>query len=95
MRAPQLEQGRLSCIRSMSSKLNDGVWMADLWTPQLQQENNSFLMEFFASIKKQPGVSGNCATIVSDMRLWLQVITIADLADKDVFNISSEKLDGK
>ena len=52
-------------------------------------------MEVFCKLNAKTGTSDNRLRIVNEVRLWLRVITIAELADADGACISPEKLDGR
>ena len=62
--------------------------------PSLQRLHDSLIMETFASLWRQPGVSPRRLQIANEVRMWLRVVTIAELADEDGKHISPAKLNG-
>ena len=68
--------------------------MEDAWIPELQCVNDASLMTEFCKLKAKTGTNDNRLRIANEVRMWLRVITVAELADVDGTCISPEKLDG-
>merc|ERR1711966_406520 len=52
------------------------------------------LMEVFCKMRQQKGMNDNKLRQVNRVRIWLRVVTIAELADPDGACISPEKFTG-
>ena len=72
---------------------NTSIVVEDAWTPALQQANDDSLMERFCKLRSKNGTSDNRLRIANEVRMWLRVITVAELVDADGACISPEKLD--
>ena len=61
--------------------------------PELQRVNDVSLMKKFCELRTKTGTSDNRLRMANEVRMWLRVITVAELADADSACISPEKLD--
>lgn len=86
-----LTEGHISHIRERLRALEGGIWVEDTWSPSLQRRGDISLMERFLQIKASPA-KYRAANLV---RLWLRVITIAELADESGLRIPAERLNGE
>ena len=65
-------------LRRRLAEVNASLWIEDIWTPALQRDGDSSLMGAFTSI---PRVTAGVLRRANAVRLYLRVVTIADLAD--------------
>ena len=65
-------------IRSRLSEMDGQLWVEDAWQPSHQRVGDHSIMERFLKI---PGVTAGQLEKANEVRLYLRVITIADLAD--------------
>ena len=65
-------------LRSQLSDINASIWIEDVWRPQIHRENDEFIMDQFVRI---PGITRAELRQANAVRLYLRVITIADIAD--------------
>ena len=68
--------------------------MEDAWAPELQRVNDACLLEMFCKLRAKTGTSDNRLRIANEVRMWLRVITVAELADANGAYTSPKKLDG-
>ena len=67
-------------IRKRLDEMGGSMWIEDCWTPKLQREGDRSLMEVFISIS---WITKRMLEKVNEVRLYLRVVTIADLADEE------------
>ncbi len=67
------------------------LWIEKAWTPALQQVGDRALMDAFTSI---PGISRATLRQANAVRLYLRMVTLADLADVNGTYIPEDMLDG-
>ena len=88
------ETGWLLHIQQRLCDLNAHIEIEDAWTPLPQCLNDQSLMEVFCRMRQQKGTSDSKLHQVNRVRIWLRVITIAELANPDGACISPEKFTG-
>jgi hypothetical protein len=71
-------QGYLKSVRERLAEMDAGLWIEHAWTPPLQREGDASIMECFAAI---PNITIAQLRHANVVRLYLRVITIADLSD--------------
>ena len=59
------------------AQIGASLWIEDIWRPTLQRENNEFIMDRFTQI---PGITRAELRQANAVRLYMRVLTIADLA---------------
>ena len=69
-----------------------GIWVEDAWTPSLQREGDQSIMEAFTQLH---GITPRQLVKVNNVRLYLRVITIADLADEEGTHIRDNMMNGE
>ena len=79
-------------LRWRLATLDASLWIEEKWTPSLQREGDRALMEAFIEI---PRVSRSQLRQANAVRLFLRVITIADIADVAGKTIPAQKLTGE
>ena len=67
------------------------VWIENVWVPAHQRLKDASIMSRFAQVK---GATEHKLRIANECRLFLRVITIAELANVDGRFISPDRLDG-
>ena len=75
-RMDYVDQGLLASLQGRAREIKATMWIENVWAPKLQQENNGAIMERFSGI--QEATPGELKK-VNAVRLYLRVITIADL----------------
>ena len=90
---PYLEEGMISHLRERLNALNGGIWIENIWTPQLQREGDAPLMELFTKAKSKK-ITNRVLEEANLCRIYLRVITVAELADQNGREISPHKLNG-
>lgn len=65
-------------LRSALGQIGASLWIENLWTPHPQRINDTFLMNRFLMI---PRITKSALRQANEVRLFLRVLTIADLAD--------------
>lgn len=66
-------------IRRRLSEMDAAPWIEDKWTPRLQRQRDASLMEAFARLEWMTPLK---LERLNSVRLYLRVVTIADLADE-------------
>ena len=79
-------------FRQRLANINASLWIEDVWKPQPQREGDQFIMELFIRI---PGITAAELRRANAVRLYLRVLTIADLADSTGHFIPTDMLTGK
>lgn len=79
-------------LRARLHMMGATLWIEKAWTPALQRVGDRSLMEAFIAI---PGVSRANLRRANAVRLYLRVVTLADLADVNGTYIPADMLDGK
>ena len=67
-------------MRNRLAEIGGSLWVEKKWTPKLQREGDQSLMEQFIKI---PWITRSMLTRVNEVRIYLRVVTIADLADEE------------
>jgi hypothetical protein len=78
-------------IRSRLAALDASLWVEKAWSPPLQREGDESLMERFVQI---PNITRAELRRANAVRLYLRVVTIADLADVGGSYIPAGMLNG-
>ena len=78
--------------RKRLKEMNGKMWIEHQWTPTLQRSNDQALMKAFAKIR---GITTPKLEKANCCRLYLQIITISDLADERGASIPGDRIDGK
>jgi ribonuclease HI len=90
---PYLEPGQIKHIRERLTHLKGSIWIEKVWTPPLQRIGDQSLMAAFLKVRAS-GASLPRLQLANEYRMWLRVITVADMADYNGTRISPEKLNG-
>ena len=67
----------LMAVRERTAEIGATMWVEDLWVPKLQREGDESLMERFVMTR---GVTKTILRRANAVQMWLQVITIVDIA---------------
>ena len=86
-----LEQSYIIELRTRLHEMQASLWIEKKWTPALQRVGDHSLMEQFAQL---PGITRTALRQANAVRLYLRVVTIADLADVGGTFIPANMLDG-
>lgn len=86
-----LAQSYIIDLRRRLHEMGGFLWIEKCWTPELQREDDCSLMEGFLRI---PGIKRATLRQANLVRLYLRVVTIADLADVGGTYIPANMLDG-
>ena len=86
-----LEDGYIAHLRHRLHELKGSVWIENVWVPALQRLKDASLMDRFSQVK---GATKHKLRIANECRIFLRVITIAELADINGRFISPDRLDG-
>ena len=90
-----IEEGQIQHIHDRLNDLGGGIWIENAWKPNLQRIGDKSLMKTFLNIRgKVKKVSPEKLRMANEVRMWLRVITIAELADESGKSISPAKLNG-
>ena len=94
---PYLEEGVMSHLRSTLKSVGGSLHIKGAWIPHMQREGDRSIME--KCIKITIGKNGKKITAgtlkrINDIRIFLRVITIADLANLDGTHINFEQISG-
>ena len=65
-------------LRSQLSDINASLWIEDVWRPQIHRDHDEFIMDQFVKI---PGITRAELRQANAVRLYLRILTIADIAD--------------
>lgn len=79
-------------IRSQLAEINASLWIEDVWRPTPHREHDAFLMDQFIRI---PGITRADLKQANAVRMYLRVLTIADMADPSGEFIPDGMLTGK
>ena len=79
-------------VRARLHMIGATLWIEKAWTPALQRVGDRSLMEAFISI---PGISRAALRQANTVRLYLRVVTLADLTDVNGKYIPADTLDGE
>lgn len=79
-------------LRRRMAEMKAFLWIEDVWTPKLQREGDMALMQKFLQC---PQISRAMLRQANAVRLYLRVVTIADLADAGGTFIPAGMLTGK
>ena len=79
-------------LRRRMSEMKAFLWIEDVWAPKLQREGDASLMQRFLQC---PQISRAMLRQANAVRLYLRVVTIADLADAGGTFIPAGMLTGK
>lgn len=86
-----LEQSYIIDLRRRLAELGADIWVETAWYPRLQRVGDASIMETFNSI---PGISRAKLRRANAVRLFLRVVTIADLCDVQGTHIRDGMLQG-
>lgn len=86
-----LETSFIVDLHRRLGEMNATIWVEDAWTPKLQRLGDEALMERFISV---PGVTTSQLRQANTVRIYLRVVTIADLANDTGRYIPSGMLNG-
>ena len=86
-----LEPSYILDLRRRLAELGADIWIEHAWCPQLQREGDSSLMEAFNNI---PGITRAKLRQANSVRLYLRVVTVADLCDVQGTHIRDGMLQG-
>jgi hypothetical protein len=86
-----LDKSFIIDLRHRLRKIDATVWIEDAWMPKLQRVGDESLMERFCSI---PGIKPSQLKHANIVRLYLRVITIADLSETSGTYIPHGMLNG-
>ena len=89
-----LEHGHIAHLRERLRVLGGGVWIDDTWTPQLQRARDQAIMDVFARVKCK-GATKRKLFLANKVRMWLRVITVAELADEGGRVIPADRFAGE
>ena len=87
-----IDSGWISGLRNRLRSFSAGIWVEDAWQPKLQREHDRSLMEEFSQLH---GITKHQLRKVNGVRLYLRVITIADLANEAGDYICDDMLTGE
>ena len=87
-----LDRGFLTCLHDRMQEIDATVWIEEAWTPKLQREHDESIMEAFM---ERPRMSKDLLHKLNSVRLYLRVITIADLVSPDGTFIGNLALRGE
>ena len=73
-----VDQGHLVKLRERMREYDASLWIEDAWSPKLQRECDESIMKVISTLT---GITKGMLKKVNAVRLYLRVITIADLAD--------------
>lgn len=93
--APTVTYVRDSFLLSVRNQLADidaSLWIEDIWKPQLQREHDIFIMDAFVAI---PGITAAMLRQANEVRLYLRILTIADITHPDGQYIPDDMLNGE
>lgn len=65
-------------IREQLAEINASLWIEDVWKPQPHREHDEFIMDKFLQI---PGITNGELRQANAVRLYMRILTIADIAD--------------
>ena len=88
---PYLEKSHLIDIRRRLGELDASLWIEKAWAPSIQRIGDESLMERFLTI---PNITTSQLRQANTVRLYLWVITIADICDTTGYFIPSGVLNG-
>ena len=91
MKIHYMDKGFISSLRERMRSIDMSFWIEEAWTPPLQREGDESLMERFSLIE---GITTGELTMANEVRIYLRVITIADLTHPNGKYIPDEMLDG-
>ena len=66
-------------VRRRLDEMEGSLWVEDKWTPSIQRESDASLMKRFSGIE---WINQTMLRKANEVRLYLRVVTIADLADE-------------
>ena len=95
---PYLEEGIMSHLRSTLKSLGRSLYIKGHWTPQLQQEGDRSIMKECTKITigdQKKKITTRQLREIDDVRLFLQIITISNLANLNGTHIDFELISGK
>jgi hypothetical protein len=70
--------GWIPHLRKMLRKIEGSIWIEKAWSPKRQRQYDQAIMEVFAN---NPSITPMMLKIVNELRMWLRVIFISELAD--------------
>ena len=79
-------------LRTRLAELDASLWIEEVWRPHLQREGDAFLMDAFVRI---PGITPSELKKANAVRLYMRILTIADMADPSGKFIPDDMLTGE
>ena len=86
-----LDQSFIVRLQERLSEIDASIWIEEAWVPQLQRDRDESLMEAFM---ERDGITTADYRKLNAVRIYLRVITIADLADESGTFIGCNALQG-
>ena len=90
---PHLEDGYIAHLHERLLDLGGGIWIENAWVPTLQREGDKSIMDEFLKVRAT-GATKKKLKLANQVRQWLRVITIAELAEEGGMRIPSNRLTG-
>jgi hypothetical protein len=78
-------------VRKRLQAMKGRIWIERQWTPELQRQNDTSIMRSFILI---PGITENTLKLLNYVRLYLRVITLADIANEQGNMIPGQRFSG-
>jgi hypothetical protein len=78
-------------VRKRLQAMKGRIWIERQWTPELQRQNDTSIMRAFILI---PGITENTLKLLNYVRLYLRVITLADIANEQGNMIPGQRFSG-
>ena len=77
-RLDYLDSSYIIHLRGRLAHLDGSLWIENAWTPSLQREGDESIMERFSSLS---GITKTKLRQANAVRIYLRIVTVADLAD--------------
>ena len=91
-RLDYIDQGWLTSMRKRFGEVDITIWIEEAWQPELQRLNDAVIMELFADYLE---TTSRGLEQCNQVRLYLRVITIADITHESGEYIPDHTLTGK
>jgi hypothetical protein len=82
-------KGWIPNLREMLNAINAGLWIEQIWRPQKQRQHDVGIMEEFA---KDSTLTPLTKELANELRMWMRVTSIAELAAPDGKRIPIERI---
>jgi len=86
-----LDKGFIVALHDRMSEIDASIWIEEAWVPKLQREGDESIMEAFL---ERSSINWQTLRKLNAVRIYLRVITIADLAVGDGVDIGHTTLQG-